>query len=115
MKFIGLPTFSNREDFEVNFRFKDTEDGSLITLNASTDDIVFEIRDERDIRQLLASFDNGKITVSGTGVATVAFPRSEMTGITPKQYTYGLTFSRDGETVQIAKGPITITSGIVGA
>lgn len=115
MKFISLPTFSNREDFEINFRFKDADNGSLITLNASTDDIVFEVRSPRDISILVATLDNGKITIAGTGVATVAFPRSEMTGIEPEQYTYGLTFSRSGETVQIAKGQITITGGIVGA
>ena len=114
MKFISLPTFSNREDLELIFRLKDSEDGTLIEIDADTDEIVFEVRDECDTSLLLATLDNGKITITDTGVVTVAFPRSEMTSLTPKQYQYGLTFARDGSTSQVAKGAITITSGIVG-
>lgn len=112
MKIANLPAVTNREDFELFIRLRDADDGTEIAPETG-DEFVFEVRDQCGCIRLSASTDNGKITVVDNAAIRIAFPRLEMTALPAGSYSYGFTFTRDGETSQPLIGALPVRDGIV--
>jgi hypothetical protein len=104
---------SSRADWIDTLEFRD-DANALIDLTDAT--IILDVRRPNvidDTPVLSATTDNGKIEITGLGVAEFHFPRSEMIGVHPQSYDLGVTIARDGVTDQAIVASVLIYDGIV--
>ena len=106
-----LPPTSNREDFERLFQIVDDDTGDLVDLTSAS--LVFDISEPGCSPRIIATTDNGKITLVEDSVFRVFIARSEMTGLCAGQYDVGATVENAGETKSFIIGSLPVLDGRV--
>lgn len=108
---ISFPPTSNRATWIFTGAITDASDNSLLDLSDLT--IVFEVVDQFGCQKLLATTDNGKLTVIDTGLFRWEFSKTEMETLCAGTYQTGMTMANDDQTSQLSVGPLPIVEGNV--
>lgn len=106
-----LEPTSNREDFERLFQLVDEDTGDLIDLTSAS--IVFDISEPGCSPRIIATTENGKITLVEDSVFRVFIARSEMACLCNGQYDVGSTIENAGETKSFIIGSLPVLDGRV--
>jgi len=112
MYHVTFPPQSNRASWVFIGQITDLDDDPIDLAGLP---MVFQIRDKNGAPVLMASTDNGKITVVDLGIFRWFFTVQEMSTLCAATYQTGLTLTNgDGtQTVQFSVGPLPITDGVV--
>ncbi|MGJ5075498.1 hypothetical protein [Bradyrhizobium oligotrophicum] len=104
---------SNRADWTVQISATDADTGDALDFTGAS--VTVAVKDESGCQRLLATTDNGKITLLSTGVIQFTFDDSEMRGLCPATYLVGATYLLNGETNQLFVGTVNVYDGVVAA
>ena len=108
-----LPAASNRATWGETIQMFDSETSELIDISDATE-VVIEVRDASSRCVVLTgSLTGGEVTMPSTGTLAWSFDVDTMRGIHPDTYEVGLTYTADGETVQVFIGTLIVLDGIV--
>lgn len=104
----------SHRDYKRQFQFTDGDPdsptyGQLIDFTGAF--IAVAIHDKNDWQCLLATTDNGKITIISTGIIEVDFTYSDM-NLLPGSYKIGGYYQLNGETDDLFEGELTVQRGI---
>lgn len=102
---------SNRADWTVQISATDFDTGDAIDFTGAT--VTVAVKDESGCQRLLATTDNGKVTLPSTGIIEFTFDDSEMRGLCPATYLVGAVYTLSGATNQLFVGTVNIYDGIV--
>jgi hypothetical protein len=113
---VTFPPQSNRASWVFIGQVTDLDDNPIDLTGLP---MVFAITDvvNGNGGQLIASTDNGKLTIVGPGTFRWFFTLDDMQGLCPGQHQTGLTLTNDDgtQTVQLSVGPLNIVDGVVPA
>lgn len=111
MYHVQFPPQSNRASWVFIGLVTDLDDNPI---DLSLCKMVFATRAKNGV-QLVASTDNGKLTIVGLGTFRWFFTLQEMQGLCAGQCDTGLTLWNDDrtQTVQLSVGPLNIVDGVV--
>ncbi|MGJ5022329.1 hypothetical protein [Bradyrhizobium oligotrophicum] len=104
---------SNRADWTVQVSATDADTGDAIDFTGAS--VTVAVRDENGCQKLLATTDNGKVTLPSAGVVQFAFTDSDMNGLCPATYLVGATYTINDETNQLFVGTVNVYDGVVAA
>lgn len=104
---------SNRADWTVQISATDADTGDAIDFTGAS--VTVAVKDENGCQKLVATVDNGKVTLPIVGVIQFTFDDSEMRGLCPATYLVGATYALNGETNQLFVGTVNIYDGVVSA
>lgn len=104
---------SNRADWTVQVSATDADTGDAIDFTGAS--VTVAVKDETGCQRLLASTDNGKVTLPSIGVIQFTFDDSEMQGLCPATYLVGATYVLSGQTNQLFVGTVNVYDGVVAA
>ena len=116
MYHVTFPEQSNRASWMFIGMITDLDDNPIDLIGCS---IVFQvnggINNMQNTGRLVASTDNGKLTIIDVGKFRWFFTLEEMGGLCAGQYNTGLTLTNDDgtQTVQLSVGPLPIVDGVV--
>lgn len=112
MYHVTFPPQSNRASWSRSILVTDFDDNPIDLTGCS---VVLAVSDYYGVQRLVASTDNGKITIVDLGTFQWFFSSDEMRGLYLGTYDTGLTLTNsDGsDTVQLTIGPIPIIDGVV--
>jgi len=96
-------------DWKTLFQFNDSETGDLIDFTGAF--IAIAVEDADGCQKVLATTDNGKITIISTGIFELSVPYTEM-DLCPGSYPIGGYYQANGETVDAFEGSLSIRKGI---
>jgi hypothetical protein len=100
----------NNADWQTQFQFGDGETGDLLDFTGAS--IELEIRDGAWCgTRVIASTDNGLITIISLGIFELLIPASQMECLCPETYRMGAVYSLNGSIISLFTGPLTITDG----
>ncbi len=106
---ISFPPTSNRATWIFTGQISDAVTDEPLDLSDLS--FVFEVNDQNGCRKLLASTDNGKFTIIGTGLFRWEFSKEEMRTLCAGTYETGMTMANEDQTVQLSVGPLPIVDG----
>ena len=114
MMFTGtLNPVSNKATWVCLYELIDAETDEAIDLS-DVDEITISIRDPKDQTiELSATYTNGDITITDTGIFRWVFSNDNMSNLEPKTYEVGCTLEQDGEVMQLIIGNLPVMDGIV--
>lgn len=109
----ALPSVSNKADWIEAYGLDDSETGDPVDISDASE-ITVAIRDPScgEI-SASASLSGGGIEHIETGVFQWHFTSAQMRGLCPQNYEVGLTILKDGETIQLFIGTLSVLDGIV--
>jgi hypothetical protein len=109
---ITFPPQSNRASWLFVGVISDLDDNPI---DLSACSLVFAIRDKNGGQKLLASTDNGKLTIVDLGTFRWFFTVEDMRSLCAEQHDTGLTLTNDDgtQTRQFSVGPLVIVDGVV--
>jgi len=109
---VTFPEQSNRASWVFIGQITDLADEPIDLTGCS---LVFQIRDKDGCARLIASTDNGKLTIVALGTFRWFFTLQDMQSLCAEQYQTGLTLTNDDgtQTVQLSVGPLPIVDGVV--
>ncbi|RTL52893.1 MAG: hypothetical protein EKK40_07020 [Bradyrhizobiaceae bacterium] len=108
----SLGEFSNREDWEMIFDVVDDDTGDMIDLSDAS--IVFQANRKHDGNSpILATTDNGAITLVDTGAFRIFISRDQVTNLEQGQYEAGISITNAGQTIQEFTGALDVQKGNV--
>jgi hypothetical protein len=109
---INVDPISNREEWTDNCEVRD-QNNVLVDLSSAS--IVLAVQDRQTkVHVLLASTDDGNITIPGTGVFRWTFTETEMRGVdASRAYEIGCTLALNGTIHQLFIGTVNVLDGIV--
>jgi hypothetical protein len=112
MYHVTFPTQSNRASWSGVGLITDLDDNPVDLAGCS---MVLAVSDHCGVQRLVASTDNGKLTIVDLGTFQWSFTRDEMRGMCLGTYNTGLTLTNDDDTdtVQLTIGPLPIIDGVV--
>lgn len=100
----------NNADWQTQFQFGDVVTGDLLDFTGAS--IELEIRDGNWCgTRIIASTDNGLITIVSLGVFELAIPASQMECLCPGTYKIGAVYSLNDSTVSLFTGSLTVIDG----
>lgn len=104
----------SHRDYKRQWQFTDGDPdsptyGQLIDFTGAF--IAVAIEDKHQYPCLLATTDNGKITIVSTGVIEIDFTASDM-NLLPGSYKMGGYYQINGETDDLLEGDLTVQRGI---
>lgn len=110
---LNSATRSNR-DWKTQFQFTDGDPtsatfGQLIDFTGAF--IAIAVEDQDCCQRILATTDNGKITIISIGLIELDVSYSEM-NLCPGSYQIGGYYQLNGETIDLFAGDLTIQKGI---
>lgn len=110
MSIILNSAISNNADWQTQFQFSDAVTGDLLDFTGAS--IELEIRDQewRGTR-IIASTDNGLITIISLGIFEIAIPATQMECLCPSSYRMGAVYSLNGSTISLFTGSLTVIDG----
>ena len=109
---VTFPAQSNRASWVFIGQITDLDDNPIDLTGLP---MVFQIRDKDGCPRLMASTDNGKISIIALGTFRWFFTLQDMQRLGPGQYDTGLTLANDDgtQTVQLSVGPLPVVDGVV--
>lgn len=113
MYHIAFPTQSNRASWTRSILVTDFDDNPIDLTGCS---IVIAVSDHCGVQRLVASTDNGKITIVDLGIFQWFFGSDEMRGLCLGTYDTGMVLWRDDDPSdkrQLSIGPLPIIDGVV--
>jgi len=99
---------SNR-DWKAHVECTDEDTGDLIDFTGAF--IAMAVEDSNQCQKILATTDNGKISIISLGIFELSIPYSEMT-MPPGSYDIGGYYQVNGEVVDILEGTMSVRRGI---
>lgn len=109
---ISFPPTSNRGTWIFTGQINDANSPfDLLDLSDLT--LVFAVYDEFRCQKLLATTDNGKLTIISTGIFQWEFAESEMAVLCAGTYNTGMTMASADQIEQLSVGPLPIVEGNV--
>lgn len=101
-------------DWKQQFQFTDGDKdsatyGELIDLTGAF--MAIAVEDMDGCQKILATTDNGKISIVSTGIAEMTIDDSEM-NLCAGTYNIGGYYQLNGETIDLFEGSLSITRGI---
>ncbi|MBR0948479.1 MULTISPECIES: hypothetical protein [Bradyrhizobium] len=106
---INFPATSNRATWIFTGQINDASTNEPLDLTGLS--FVFEVCEPGGCQRLLATTDNGKFTIIGTGLFRWEFSKSEMSTLCAGSYDTGMTMANADQTVQLSVGPLPIVDG----
>lgn len=108
---ITLPnaTARNYRDWNTQFEFYDADTGALIDFTGAF--IAIAIEDNEGCQLVLATTDNGMITIVSTGIIELDVPYSMM-NMCPGFYPIGGYYQLNGETIDLFVGELSVQRGV---
>jgi hypothetical protein len=115
MYHVTFPPQSNRASWVFVGLITDLDDNPIDISACSLVFCASRCQPHQSNASLLASTDNGKLTVVDIGKFQWVFPLEDMQGLCAGQYETGLTLTNDDgtQTVQLLVGPLPIVDGVV--
>ncbi|WP_022722866.1 hypothetical protein [Rhodopseudomonas sp. B29] len=101
---------TNNADWKTQFEFTDSETGEDIDFTGAS--IEVEVRDFDGCARIVASTDNGKVAITGTGIFELTVPASEMSALAPGTYKVGGVYQLNDELISLFTGTLTIIDGV---
>jgi hypothetical protein len=113
MSIILNSAATSHRDWKQQFQFKASYDGGdtfdLIDFTGAF--IAIAVEDEDGCQKILATTDNGKISIISTGVIELDVPESDM-ALCAGSYPMGGYYQLNGETIDLFEGSLSLRRGI---
>lgn len=112
--YIGsLPSFTNREAWEVSITVIDTTTDAAMDITGAT--ISLGVRDKKSNSEVLSASVGDGITLSGseTGVFEWSFTDDDTHPLCPGTYDVGIVVTLNGSAKQLFAGTVQVMDGII--
>lgn len=101
-------TVPSNRDWKMSIEVADADTDDLIDLTGAV--VAIALDDQDGNQKVLATTDNGKLTIVSLGVIEMSIPYSEM-NLNSGSYVIGGYYQLGGETIDLISGDVTITRG----
>jgi hypothetical protein len=99
----------NNGDLDIQFQFNDELTGDLIDFTGAL--IGVEIDGADCCQNVIATTDNGMITIISLGIFEMVVPYSTMRNFRPGSYDWGGAYQLNGETISLFEGSLSLQKG----